>query len=207
VIGLVKNILLGISLAAPVGPVSVEVIRRGLKGGFSRAFLVALGSALGDAVYLLVIYFGLAELLLHPIAKMSIWCFGALVLLILGVQTIRGAWKPQEMKDSSLATNRNAILAGFLLALINPLTIVWWLGVFGVLLGSSNEPMSLGSLLHNSTIILGVLVWFFCLSMMLHFGKRWISGKYLRLISVLAGLSLLGFGLHFGYLAIQILLQ
>jgi threonine/homoserine/homoserine lactone efflux protein len=203
VFGLAKNILLGISLAAPVGPVSVEVIQRGLRGGFSRAFLVALGSALGDAVYLLVIYFGLAELLLHPVAKISIWCFGSLVLLFLGVQTIRGAWKPQEMKSAPWASNRNAILAGFLLALINPMTIVWWLGVFGVLIGSSNEGMSFSSLLHNSTIILGVLVWFFFLAMTLHFGKRWIAGKYLRWISAIAGLSLVGFGLHFGYMVIR----
>ena len=53
-----RNILLGISLAAPIGPSGVAVIQNGLR----RAFLTGLGVTLADATYLLVVFFGISSL-------------------------------------------------------------------------------------------------------------------------------------------------
>ena len=58
---ILQNIVLGISLAAPIGPANIAVIRRGLKYGFLPAFLVGLGVVFADMTYLLLIYFGLAN--------------------------------------------------------------------------------------------------------------------------------------------------
>ena len=57
-----RNILLGISLAAPIGPSGVAVIQNGLRRGFRRAFLTGLGVTLADATYLLVVFFGISSL-------------------------------------------------------------------------------------------------------------------------------------------------
>ena len=51
---IVRNILLGLSLAAPLGPSSVAVIQNGLKWGFRRAFLTGTGVTLADTTYLVV---------------------------------------------------------------------------------------------------------------------------------------------------------
>jgi threonine/homoserine/homoserine lactone efflux protein len=158
-------------------------------------------------MYLLVIYFGLAHLLFHPIAKMSIWCFGIIMLLVLGIQTIRGAFKPKELQGSTSVSDRNPIVAGFLLAIINPTSIAWWLGVFGTTMAASNEPVSFLALLHNSTIILGVILWFLFLSSLLHFGKSWIGPRYMRWVPVGAGTLLIALAGYFGWQAVQDLQQ
>ena len=47
-IEILNKILLGVTLAAPIGPVSLEMIQRGLKSGFLSSFVVRLGAAVAD---------------------------------------------------------------------------------------------------------------------------------------------------------------
>jgi threonine/homoserine/homoserine lactone efflux protein len=52
---LLQNVLLGLTLAAPIGPVNVEIIKRGLNAGFRQAFLTGTGAMCADATYLTLI--------------------------------------------------------------------------------------------------------------------------------------------------------
>lgn len=198
--GLTSSILLGISLAAPVGPVSVEVIKRGLQRGFFSAFAVSLGAAVGDIFYLILTYLGLAPFLANPLVRSVVMFLGSLVLLFLGFQSIYEGLKKNRFFLKGLASEKNAFKFGFVLAVINPMTIVWWLGVFGAVLGSlPPESLTLRSLFSNMAIILGVMIWFSFLSTILHFGKRFITDNRIRYISIISGMCLTGFGIHFGY--------
>ena len=59
---ILNKILLGISLAAPLGPVNIEIIKRGLAYGFWPAFSVRLGGAITNSVCLLIAYFSIGKL-------------------------------------------------------------------------------------------------------------------------------------------------
>lgn len=205
---LLSNILLGVSLAAPIGPVSVEVIKRGLRKGFFSAFPVCLGAALGDTFYLVLTFFGLAPFLVSPFSRVSILLFGSAVLLFLGFQTIRDSFRGKTLSMDDVNEEKNAIVLGFALAVINPMTVVWWMGVFGAVLGNlPAENLTFSSLLWNLSIILGVLLWSLFLSLFLHFGKHFVTEKGMRAVTGIAGLSLMGFGLKFGFNAIIDFLQ
>ena len=206
---ILQNILLGISLAAPLGPVSIEVIRRGLKRGFMAAFIVALGSALGDFACLIIAYLGFCKFVAIPVVKMTIWVLGSCVLLFLGAQSIIESRKLKILQGNARENKGiGAFFLGFALALANPISIVWWLGVFAVVLGdSSAESFTLVSFLGNTAIILGVILWFLFLSSFLNFGKRFVNENRLKWISILAGTCLICFGLSFGYKALIILLS
>lgn len=202
-LNLIQNIILGISLAAPIGPVNIEVIKRGLKHGFLPAFLLSLGAAAADTTYLLLIYFGLSKFINIPIVKTYIWFFGAIVLLYIGYLSVKEFFNRIDLENSNQKASRNSFIAGYLITISNPMTIVWWLGVFGAIIGSSIQNVSKTTALIGSlTIILGVLLWFFALAILLHFGKRFINEKTMRHISMFAGIILIGFGLYFGYNAI-----
>jgi threonine/homoserine/homoserine lactone efflux protein len=200
---LLASILLGISLAAPVGPVSIEVIKRGLKHGFFPAFILSLGAAAADTTYLLIIYFGLSNFISIPIVKTMIWFFGAIVLLYLGFASVKEYFhKSDSPKEKKLQTN--SFVAGYLLTLSNPMTFVWWLGVFGSVLGLSlNNPVLSMALLNSFSIIFGVIIWFFALSTLAAHGKRYVTSKTLQYISLIAGIVLIIFGIYFGYNAIM----
>jgi len=102
-IQILQSLLLGVSIAAPIGPVNVEVIKRGLKHGFLLAFLVALGAACADATYVVIIYLGLSSFINIPIVQTVVWIFGMAVLIYLGYRSIKEFFRKKEFKSSRRA--------------------------------------------------------------------------------------------------------
>jgi threonine/homoserine/homoserine lactone efflux protein len=202
-LNILQNVILGISLAAPIGPVNVEVIKRGLKHGFIPAFLTGVGAASADTTWLLAIYLGLANFINSPFVKTGIWAFGAIVLIYLGYLSIKSSLKKTDLDRVNPKARRNSIITGYLITISNPMTIVWWFGIYGSILGSTIQYVSGAlSLLYSLTIIVGVLLWFFTISALLHWGKRFINENTARFVSAVAGIVLIGFGLYFSYNAI-----
>ena len=205
-LNIIQNILLGISLAAPVGPVNIEVIKRGLKYGFLPAFLLSLGAAAADTTYLLTIFFGLSKIINFPAVRTGIWFLGSLVLLYLGISSVIEFFDTYDYQKSNQKVRKNSFVAGYLITISNPMTIIWWFGIFGAIIGSSDENVSeTVALLKCLTIIIGVVLWLFTLSLLLQWGKRFINEKNLKFISLAAGLIITGFGLYFGYNALTTL--
>ena len=197
---LIRNMLLGISLAAPIGPSGVAVIQNGLRRGFLRAFITGVGVTMADATYLLLVYFGLSSFISMPMIKILIWTLGALVLLYLGIQSLREAVKGMDLDRTMVPTNRNPLLVGYLVNISNPIAIVWWLGVFGSLLGTAVDGATKTSaLLSSSTILIGILLWHSTMSLLTHWGRRILNAKTAKYITGIAGFALVLFGLRFAY--------
>ena len=131
--GLVSGgVLLGLSIAAPIGPVNIAMIQRGLREGFRGAFLLGLGSTLADLIYILLAYAG-ADPLSHLVwARVVLFAAGALVMGWLGYGAIRGALgdggTPGPDRAASAVT-RSAFASGFGITIVNPMTIAFWLGI------------------------------------------------------------------------------
>ncbi len=194
---IIKNIILGISVAVPVGPSGVEIINRGLKHGFLSAFVTSLGVASADITYLLLIFFGLSPVLSIPLVRKFIGIFGVIVLISLGIKHIKAFFNKEKKKVVKKST-KNSFFTGYLITLTNPMTIVWWVGIFGTtLIPTIVEVPRIVALLNSLTIIIGILLWFFTLSLMLHWGRRFVNEK--RIISLIAGIVLIGFGIYLGY--------
>ncbi|MGB4089808.1 MAG: LysE family transporter [Smithellaceae bacterium] len=196
---LLQNILLGLSLAAPIGPVNLEIIKRGLKSGFTQAFLTGAGAMSADATYLTLIFFGLISFLNIPLMKIFLGVAGSIVLVYLGATSIK------EYCGKSLTNTKqphrlfkNSYTAGYVLAFFSPMTIVWWTGVFGALLaGQATPATSMNAFLSCLSILLGCFLWVLFLSAALHWGKKIIAEKVIRFISLIAGIFLVGFGFYF----------
>lgn len=204
---IVRNILLGISLAAPLGPSSVAVIQNGLQQGFLRAFLTGLGVTFADATYLLVVFFGLSSFVSLPVVKVVIWTLGACVLLYLGAQSITGANRTVDFNQTKIPVARNPVSVGYLVNISNPLAVVWWLGIFGSLLGaSSGGAGQINALFSSSTILIGILFWHSMMSLLTHWGKRLLNATSARYISIIAGIVLILFGIRFAINALGTLL-
>lgn len=197
-----RNLLLGISLAAPLGPAGVAVIRNGLQRGFLAGFLTGIGVTLADTTYLLVVFLGLSSFLEGPAVRTVSLAVGALVLLYLGIQSIRLAGARIETEPIAAASVRHPLLAGYLVNISNPLAVVWWLGIFGALLGSRSGSGSRLAALGSSTgILVGILAWHSFMASLTHWGKRVLSRKVSQYVSAAAGIALILFGMWFLYSA------
>ncbi len=201
----IEKILLGITLSAPIGPVSLEMIKRGLNKGFLAAFVVRLGGAMGNTLCLLAAYFGLS-MFINSDFKMAIGSLiGALVLFYLGFKSLldKRIHKLNDHQEENYSVG-NGLITGFVLSLANPIAFVFWLSIFAATL-DHKSTQSLEGLFHNFAIILGVLLWGLCLSGILEVGKRFFNHKLIKFITIAAGIMLIGFGLKYGYKGIVLL--
>ncbi|MEE9910906.1 MAG: LysE family translocator [Deltaproteobacteria bacterium] len=198
---LLQNILLGLTLAAPIGPVNVEIIKRGLKSGFRQALLTGAGAMCADATYLTLIFFGLTSFLNNAFITQFLGIAGSFILIYLGVMSVREYFKKGTASaDAPKRIFKRSFVAGYALAISSPMTIVWWTGVFGALMASQG-PVKTGvsAFLSCLSILLGCFLWVFFLAAALHWGRKIINEQVTRLISVIAGLFLIGFGIYFLY--------
>lgn len=204
---ILHNLILGLSLAAPLGPSGLAIIQTGLKRGFLAALITGVGVTLADATYFLLVYFGLAGLMGRPAVKVLVWGLGSAVLLHLGVQSLREARGRIDLDKATLPERKSPLLVGYLVNISNPLAIVWWLGVFGSVLGMSAGEGRVQTLVSSSAILAGILLWHATMSALAHWGRRILNARNIRLISLVAGAALVFFALRFAYNAVSTILR
>jgi threonine/homoserine/homoserine lactone efflux protein len=191
-----QNIFLGFTLSAPLGPVNIEAIKNGLKQGFWPAFFIGLGAISADFFYMCLVYFGLGTFLMNVLIQKIILVFGAGILIYLGLVSIKETAPDISIRSRALA-KRQYYLKGLLIAISSPMTIVWWVGVFGAVLSKSWQTTQTMSFFNCLGISLGCLIWVTFLSSAAHLGRRFFNNLFYRLVSISAGLGLIGFGLSF----------
>ncbi|HZG57755.1 LysE family transporter [Paenibacillus sp.] len=199
-------VLLGLSLSAPIGPVNAAQLDKGIRYGFWNAWLLGLGAMAADAAFMLLIYFGSAHFLQTPFMKTFLWTFGCFVLVYTGVESFKKADAIQASKEHQKEAPAKSFAQGFFLTLSNPLSILFWLGIYGSILAKAAETEApLDLLINSAAIFLGILVWDFTMASLSSSFSKFASGSILTFVSRVAGLALIGFGLYFGMQAFKLL--
>jgi threonine/homoserine/homoserine lactone efflux protein len=206
---LVQNILLGLSLAAPIGPVNLEIIKRGLNSGFKQAFLTGAGAMCADTTYLILIFFGLTSFLNFAFMKIFLGIAGSIILIYLGVINAKEFFSKANATESNPhQLFKTSFVTGYVLAISSPMTIVWWMGVFGALLAAQTHTQTtISAFLSCFSVLLGCFLWVFSLAAALHWGKKIINEKIVGVISLVAGIFIIVFGLYFLYRTIQLMIN
>jgi len=173
---LLKGLMIGGSIAAPVGPIGVLCIRRSLRDGLWTGFMAGLGAATADAVYGCVAGFGLTAvsglLVGH---RYGLGMAGGAFLCCLGVQTFLA--KPAPDAAPQCAGRALAAYGStFLLTLANPATILSCSLVLGVFLGSAS--------------------WWLILSGGVSAVRSRVGTGWMRAVNRVSGATLLAFGLY-----------
>lgn len=200
-------ILLGISLSAPIGPINAAQLDKGVRGGFMPSWFVGLGAIAADIIYMLLVYFGIIHLLDLPFVKAFLWLFGFFVLVYTGVESIKnaGTLSQSNMRGDEAALSKS-FMNGFLMSLFNPLSIMFWLGIYGSILAKAVNDSSMEQTLINSgAVILGILIWDIFMAIAASLFRKYLTLGVLKGISIISGLSLVGFGCYFGAKAVQFL--
>ncbi|WP_246552878.1 LysE family transporter [Paenibacillus tritici] len=199
--------VLGLSLSAPIGPINAAQLDKGLRGGFMHAWVVGLGAIAADVIYMLLVYLGMIHLLDAPFVKAFLWLFGFFVLVYTGVESIKhsGELSAADMRGSEASLSKS-FTAGFLMSLFNPLSILFWLGIYGSILAKAVNDYPMQQLLvYSGAIVLGILLWDVTMAAASSIFRRFLTTRVLRAVSVCSGLSLVGFGFYFGIQAARLL--
>ncbi len=159
-----KGLLLGFSIAAPVGPIGVLCIRRTLNEGRISGLVSGLGAATADGFYGLVAGFGLtiiSDLLIEQKSWLAL--IGGLYLCYLGIKNFRA--RPTEISTETESRGLwSAYLSTFFLTLTNPVTILSFVAIFASLglVSSASSYISATSLVVG--VFLGSGIWWLSLS-------------------------------------------
>ena len=203
---LISHFLLGLSLAIPFGPVNATQLEQGIRRGFLHSCFIGLGSVMADGVFMLLVYFGVVHFLTIPFMKTFLWLFGFFILTYLGIESFLSIGKQNaaiRSKDGSLV---KSFTTGFLMSISNPIAILFWLGIYGSVLANMIAKYDAQKVMLYSLIVLApILIWDTLIALMASVFRRLFTNWLLTGISIASGLSLIGFGLYFGWEAYRVL--
>ena len=191
---LISGLIIGFSIAAPVGPIGVLCIRRTLAEGRLNGLVSGLGAATADAMYGCIAAFGLT-FITNVLVQQQVWLrlVGGVFLIFLGVKTVLS--KPSEKPPSDKRTGLlGAYGSTFVLTLTNPVTILSFAAIFaGIGLGSAVTDYGSAALLVFS-VFAGSALWWLILSGTVSLLRKRVTPLVLRWINRVSGVIILGFG-------------
>jgi threonine/homoserine/homoserine lactone efflux protein len=131
----------GLLLQFAVGPVCLMVFNMAGNLGFFGGSLAALTVTLVDGLYIFLAAMGVAVFLQNEKVKKTVQMLGACVLVVFGLDIAAGALGISFLPQIALfegAETESVFLKAALLTGSNPLTIVFWGGVFSANVASKN---------------------------------------------------------------------
>jgi threonine/homoserine/homoserine lactone efflux protein len=189
-----KGLVIGFSIAAPVGPIGVLCIRRTLSQGKLYGLISGLGAASADSVYGIIAGLGLT-FITNFLIEQQFWLHlvGGLFLCYLGIKTVisEASENPATAQGQHLLGAYSSV---FLLTLTNPMTILSFVDIFaGLGLSQTNEVSVL-------TLVLGVFtgsgLWWFILSNVVGLFKQVLKRETLTWINRLSAVIIFLFGVY-----------
>jgi L-lysine exporter family protein LysE/ArgO len=136
-----SGFLLALSLCLDLGLVNIVTLRVSLARSGTAAFLLGLGSVVGDLIYFTAVTAGATALLASWQVRISLWIGGTAVLLILAARAIRDVLHPHmPLMDQEVPHAKRSVVRLFLtglgLALASPSAILWFVAVGGSVIAS-----------------------------------------------------------------------
>lgn len=190
-----QAIVLGLAIAAPVGPVGVICINNTASHGVLPGLAAGIGASIAIALYAAIIGLGLASmtnflLKIAPILKYG----GGGFLLYLGTTFLLK--KPSY--DTKQSTHKNTIkktlVSSFVLTFASPMTMLTFLGVMTALeLEASNKTEATALILGA---LLGSILWWIALVCTIFYTAKRLNENILNYINRGSGIIIIGFAIY-----------
>lgn len=195
----VRGFLLGLSIAAVLGPIGLLCVRRTLSSGFAVGFVSGLGAATADAGYAAIAGFGVSAVA-ALLVDQHVWLrvVGGAFLVYLGARTMRAAPAERSVQADVGATRLVGAYGSTLaLTLSNPTTILSFAGVFaGVGLGNVNAASIDAALALVLGVFGGSATWWLVLASVTTRLRSRFTTRRLRAVNLASGALILVFGVQ-----------
>ena len=195
-----NGIMLGLGVAAPMGPINIEIARRTLRHRQASGVAVGLGAVSGDVMWACASGLAVMSVLNHPAVRLTLGGAGGLLLLWLAWLCFKALGRPVPALAAEEKRFGPALLVhyrtGLLMALISPYNLMFWLvAVPGVASQWTAEPrrdlpwVAAG-------VFTGAFSWVIGFSTAVSMIGRMGRDRWLKAADAAGGVLLLGFGLR-----------
>ena len=194
-----SSLLIGLSIAAPVGPIGLLTIQRSLDHGARAGLATGLGAAAADALYGAVGAYGVTWLVNALIAlRVPLALFGGAFLLWMAWRLVRAPLAARAaittpVEGSAAPARGWQYFAGtFVLTLSNPATIFSFIAIFGAM-GSRTAIASPAVMVAG--VLIGSALWWLFLSSAVGRLRGRFDAVWRRRINWVSAAVLAGFAL------------
>ncbi len=182
------GIALGLSIAAPPGPVNALMAAQAISSSRLSGFLVGLGAMTSDATFLAITYILSGLLAINEFARGILSFVSFLLMLFLAYLT----WQSSKRIDLTPKKSMHIpYLTGLTVGLTNPFQLSWWMSAGLSLVSSIGLIIMIG-------FFTGILIWITSFPSLLSWvgkGKPWVY----RAVIYLSVVLLLAFAAWFFY--------
>jgi len=201
----VAGFLLSLSLCLDLGTVNIAMVRTGIQHGAQPAFMLGLGSSVGDLLYAFVSLVAISFIIQNAVVRWVLWIAGTLALLYLAYRMLKESLRTATASDTPddaphrLAAGTRHFGYGLGLALSSPSAILWFATVGGSVIASSASGRAALLPFFVGFFSCGV-VWSVVVALISGQGRRVMGPQLMRLCS-------LGSACLFLYFAIKLFLD
>ena len=194
----------GLLLCVLIGPVFFALLQNSIEKGFWPGFFMAVGIAISDALYIVVTYLGISQLIENPSFNMWLGGIGGGIMLILGVIYIAKPIPSKGFKQLHAEETKwfQQILKGFAFNGINPFVLIFWIGIISKVTVdfqyTTNEAITFFSVLILTVFGVDVLKTYFATKL-----SEIVTPKFMRIMNRVVGIALILFSIRlFNYVLV-----
>lgn len=193
---LLKGILIGIIVSAPMGPVGMLCVRRTMLGGKRQGMLTGLGATLSDIIYAFLTLLGVGAFvdfivkyssLLQLVGSLLVICFALYVMFSnhsIATEHQQRRKKPRKwcncINFDNPQSDLQVFLSAFALTFSNVLIVLLYIGLFAQF-SFVTDSVSFESLfLGLAGVVIGALSWWYMVTGLLIKVKEWFNVRSLK---------------------------
>src|SRR4051794_4822257 len=192
---LISGLMIGLTIAAPIGPMALLCISRTVNGGLIAGVSTGAGASTVQVLYGSVVLLGLQRA--GPFLdgnREALSLFGAALMVLFAWRMLwprPGRWTGGVVQTRSFVLN---YVSAVLFNIVNPMLLILLISAVAAVLGT--EPQAGGTIrLVLAGMFVGSLGWWVALTTVATVVRGRLSRGVLRVVNKIAALALLGFGL------------
>lgn len=198
-----KSLLIGYSGAVAPGSLLTYTLDKSIKTGAKAGFLISSGHALLELAVVAMIFSGLGRFLGTTTAQMLIGGLGGLVLLFFSINMVTDVIKGKinvnfNKPGPASGKHGSTIVGSALISAANPYFTIWWTAIgAGLIMNAYNAYGIAGVVVFYFGHISADFTWYCFISALVSKAGTFINLKAYKVIIVLLGIIIAGFGLSF----------
>lgn len=191
----IQSVIIGLAIAAPVGPIGVLCIRTTMVNGALAGLFVGLGAALADGIYAVLAGLGISVITNFLLGISSILkVVGGCFLLYIGIKVFLKKVHYSQMGAAVRKSYGRLFSSTFFLTLSNPMTILAFVGIISALKMEATNRIELMTLIVG--VLLGSTLWWLLLVGTVLFITKRLNARILGYVNRVSGIIIIGFGAY-----------
>ena len=187
---LIKGMLMGLLVSAPLGPVGVLCIQRTINRGVKSGFISGIGAASADTFYAIIAVLGLGFVIdFIKTEKYWIQLIGALLIMLFAVKIFYTNPAVEiRNKRNKKSKPLEEFLSVFFVTLSNPAVFFAFIAFFAWFNVVSEEASLLSAFILIGGIFTGAIIWWYTLSAVINKYRRKIRLKNIWWLNKIMGI-------------------